>query len=93
LKGAEQAEFERLIGKTGEVKQMVTSWKREGIKEGEEQEARRVALQQLAELLGELPAELSEQVQQLPIKRARKLTVALLKFKSVDDLLAWLNNN
>jgi hypothetical protein len=62
--------------------QATTSWEAVGIEKGIEKERRSLISPQLEQKMGELSARLNEQL--------RALAIALLGFKSIDDLTTWL---
>jgi hypothetical protein len=50
-------------------------------------------LRQLTEQVGELPAELRQQVEALSLAQLENLGSALLRFRHLEDLLNWLEQN
>ena len=68
----------------------VTSIERHAEERGREQGGTTLLLRQLSRLYGEIPAELQERVKQLPFEQIEDLSVALLQFRSLDDLRDWL---
>ena len=61
--------------------------------QGAEREARSLVLRQLTEQVGELPAELRQQVEALSLAQLENLGSALLRFRQLEDLLNWLEQN
>jgi hypothetical protein len=64
-----------------------------GIAQGIERGERSLVLRLLTEQVGELPAELRQQVEALPLKPLENLGSALLRFRQLEDLLNWLEQN
>jgi hypothetical protein len=62
----------------------------EHVRKLEAQVARSIASQLLAQKLGNLPSDLQAQIDELSIEQTRSLINALLDFKAIDDLQAWL---
>ncbi|MBE9011315.1 DUF4351 domain-containing protein, partial [Pseudanabaenaceae cyanobacterium LEGE 13415] len=77
-----------------EVMEIVTSWMEQGIEQGIERGIERgtrsLVLQQLTTLFGELPESIKTRIQQLPSDRIQSLSLALLRFQSINDLEQWL---
>lgn len=77
-----------------EVMEIVTSWMEPGIEQGIEQGidrgTRSLVLQQLTTLFGELPEPLRTRISELPSDRIQSLSLALLRFQTIDDLEQWL---
>lgn len=61
-----------------------------GRKEGREQGSTTLLLKQLTRLVGELPTDVREQVQQLSLDQSQVLGEALLDFETLSDLQKWL---
>lgn len=59
--------------------------------EAKEDGERSLILRQLTDLLGELPIEAKQQVEALPLVQLENLGSALLRFRSLEDLLRWLD--
>ncbi|WP_156426828.1 DUF4351 domain-containing protein [Leptolyngbya sp. NIES-2104] len=74
--------------------EIVTSWMEQGIERGIEQGVtqgtRSLVLQQLTTLFGKLPDSVRSQISELPSDRIQSLSIALLRFQSVEDLEQWL---
>jgi Domain of unknown function (DUF4351) len=66
--------------------QIVTSWMQEGIEQGE----RSLVLRLLTKRVGNLSAEVRDRIDQLSIAQVEALGEALLEFRSLADLEAWL---
>ena len=64
--------------------------KREGRQEGRQEEALSLVVRQLTRRLGPLGDDLSARIQLLSITQLEDLGEALLDFKNVSDLVAWL---
>ncbi|MCU0533573.1 MAG: Rpn family recombination-promoting nuclease/putative transposase [Hydrococcus sp. Prado102] len=78
-----------------EVMQIVTSWMRTGIEQGRQEGREReieLVLRMLGVKLGSLDPEIEAQIRGLEIDRLEELGIALLNFKSADDLTTWLKN-
>jgi len=60
---------------------------------GQAQGEAKVTLRQLARRCGALSAEQESQIRRLPLERLEALAEALLDFKGMDDLKAWLAAN
>jgi predicted transposase YdaD len=73
-----------------EVMEIVTSWMREGIQTGKQQEAVLLIMRQLTRRCGALSPQLQERVTSLSVPQLEDLGEALLDFTGVDDLVAWL---
>jgi predicted transposase/invertase (TIGR01784 family) len=66
---------------------------REIKEEGRESEARSLILRLLNRRVGELPQDIRQQVEALPLEQLENLGEALLDFSSMADLQAWLEEN
>jgi predicted transposase/invertase (TIGR01784 family) len=98
-----QQEVEEMLGITLKETRVYREIKEEGIKEGEqrgeqrgreqgrEAEAFSLILRQLNRRVGELPQDVRQQVEALPLEQLENLGEALLDFTSLADLQAWLN--
>jgi Domain of unknown function (DUF4351) len=76
-----------------EVMQIVTSWMRTGIEQGRQEGRSReieLVLRMLSVKLGSLDPEIEARIRGLEIDRLEDLGIALLNFKSADDLTTWL---
>ena len=71
--------------------QIVTSWMQEGIEQGIEQGERSLVLRLLTKRVGTLPSEVRDRIDQLPIDQVEALGEALLEFRTLTDLEAWLS--
>ena len=90
-----QAEVDRLEENSREdVMQIVTSWMEEGIQQGIQQGIQRgetsLILRQLNRRVGDLPADLQAQIEQLSLEQVENLGVALLDFTNLAALENWL---
>jgi hypothetical protein len=65
----------------------------EGIAVGIAEGSTSVLLNQLAKLCGPLPEEVQQRIRCLPFERLSALGEALLDFRSLSDLQAWLSAN
>jgi hypothetical protein len=75
--------------------QIVTSWMRTGIEQGRQEGREReieLVLRMLSAKLGSLDSEVEAMIRRLAIERLEDLGIALLNFKSADDLTTWLKN-
>jgi len=78
--------------------EITTSWKEEGRAEGRiegraegrTELARQIVLRQLRRQCGRLSSALEQQVSALSVQQCERLAEALLGFKSIGDLQAWL---
>jgi predicted transposase YdaD len=66
---------------------------RRGLRKGLEQGKKQVTLSLLTLKVGKLPLKLQRQVEQLALKQIEALSVALLNFKTKEDLIRWLKEN
>ena len=69
--------------------EIVTSWKLEGIEEGE----LKIIMRQLRRRIGEIAAELQDQIRELSVMQLEDLAEALLDFEAQTDLVAWLQRS
>jgi predicted transposase/invertase (TIGR01784 family) len=67
--------------------------KLEGKAEGKTEGKAELVMLLLSQIVGEVPPELSQQIDRLPIGKIEKLGSALLGFKNLSDLTAWLAEN
>ncbi len=67
--------------------------KQEGIRQGVEQGIQQNVIRLLKRKLGELSPNLETRVMSLQINVLEDLSLALLDFNSIDDLINWLNEN
>jgi predicted transposase/invertase (TIGR01784 family) len=89
-------EVEEMLGITLQETRVYREIKEEGIQEGEgrgEQREKSLILRQLNRQVGELPQDIRQQVEALPLEQLENLGVALLDFSSMADLQAWLEEN
>jgi len=91
LNAEEETQFQEEIGTLAsseqeEIMEIVTSWMLKGIEEGE----LKIILRQLTRRMGEIAAELQEQIRQLSLIQLEDLAEALLDFEAQTDLVAWL---
>lgn len=70
-----------------EVMQIVTSWMRTGIQQGQAS----MVMRQLKHKFGEIDPELEAQIQQLSSPQLEDLSEALLDFEQLEDLITWLS--
>lgn len=70
-----------------EVMQIVTSWMRTGIQQGQAS----MVMRQLKHKFGEIDPELESQIQQLSSPQLEDLSEALLDFEQLEDLITWLS--
>jgi hypothetical protein len=73
-----------------QVMEIVTSWMREGIQTGKQQEAVSLIMRMLNRRCGALSPQLQERVTSLSVPQLEDLGEALLDFTGVDDLVTWL---
>jgi predicted transposase/invertase (TIGR01784 family) len=89
-----QREVEEMLGITLQETRVYQEIKQEGIQEGREQgrvtEARLI-LRLLNRRVGELPQDIRQQIENLPLEQLENLGEALLDFTSMADLQAWLS--
>jgi predicted transposase YdaD len=89
-------EVEEILGITLQETRVYREIKEEGIQEGEgrgEQREKSLILRQLTRRVGELPEDVRQQVEALPLEQLENLGEALLDFSSMADLQAWLEEN
>lgn len=88
-------EVEEMLGITLQETRVYREIKEEGIQEGEqrgrEEGEKSLVLRQLTRRVGELPEDVRQQVEALPLEQLENLGEALLDFSSMADLQAWLN--
>ncbi len=73
-----------------QVMEIVTSWMREGIEQGKQQEALSLIVRMLTRRFGLLTPQLRSQIENLSVTQLEDLGEALLDFTAVGDLEAWL---
>ena len=96
-----QREVEEMLGITLKKTRVYREIKQEGIQEGEqrgrkqgrETEAYSLILRQLNRRVGELPEDVRQRVEILPLEELENLGEALLDFSSMADLQVWLEEN
>lgn len=71
-----------------EVMQIVTSWMRTGIQQGQVS----MVMRQLKRKFGEIDSNVEAQIQKLSSPQLEDLSEALLDFERVEDLITWLGN-
>ena len=64
----------------------------EALAEGEAKGEIKLAIRQLNRRFGEIPQNLTERIQELPLNEIEKLGEALLDFQSLSDLVSWLEH-
>jgi len=87
-------EVEEMLGITLQETRVYREIKEEGIQEGEgrgKQTEKSLILRLLNRRVGELPQDVRQQVEALPLEQLENLGEALLDFSSMADLQAWLN--
>ena len=92
-------EVEEMLGITLKETQVYREIKEEGIQEGEQRGEQRgreegeksLILRQLTRRVGELPKDIRQQIETLPLEQLENLGEALLDFTSIADLQAWFN--
>ena len=88
-------EVEEMLGITLKETQVYREIKQEGIQEGEqrgrEEGEKSLILRQLTRRVGELPQDIRQQIETLPLEQLENLGEALLDFTSMADLQAWFN--
>ncbi|MEM8603999.1 MAG: DUF2887 domain-containing protein [Cyanobacteria bacterium P01_H01_bin.121] len=77
--------------KTADVRQ--TRFYQEAYQEGQQEQGQSLILRQLARQVGSVPTELQTQIESLTLVQLETLGEALLQFKAVADLEAWLLAN
>lgn len=83
-----------MLGITLQETRVYREIKEEGIQEGEgrgKQREKSLILRLLNRRVGELPQDVRQQVEALPLEQLENLGEALLDFSSMADLQAWLN--
>jgi hypothetical protein len=94
LNSTEEAIFQSELGtmetqEQEQIMQITTSWKEEGLKEGQSN----TILRLLNRKLGNLPEEIATQIKSLEPNRLDTLTEDLLDLETFDDLTRWLSNS
>ncbi len=100
LDEAEEQIFQTELGtiesdKREQVMQIVTSWMRTGIEQGRQEGLQReseLIVRLLKRKIGQLTPEIEAEVKKLEIEDLENLGEALLDFKQLEDLTAWLSN-
>jgi len=88
-----QREVEEMLGITLQETRVYREIKEEGIQQGREQgrlTQARLILRQLNRRVGELPQDVCQRIEALPLEQLENLGEALLDFSSMADLQAWL---
>jgi len=87
--------FQEELSKLEEVEKMtyVTSIERKGIEKGKQEEAATLILRLLKRRVGEIGAEVEQQVSAMPLEKLEELGEALLDFTGASDLQNWLGGN
>jgi Domain of unknown function (DUF4351) len=81
----------RIEGKQKEnVMQIVTSWEKQGIAKGRQEQASSLVMRQLKRKFGQVSTSIEQSIITLPVDRLNDLGEALLDFKTEADLQAWL---
>lgn len=73
--------------------EIVTSWMEQGIEQGKQQGRLSLVIQQLNSLLGEISPALQNTIENLPNDQLESLALALLRFRTLDDLEIWLQEH
>jgi hypothetical protein len=94
LNSNEEALFQSELGtmetrEQEQIMQITTSWKEQGIVEGQSS----TILRLLNRKLGNLPEAIADQIKSLKPIQLDSLTEDLLDFQSLDDLQNWLSNS
>jgi uncharacterized protein DUF4351 len=77
----------------GEVLELTTSWKEEGLRQGRKEQAAAMIVRQLRRRFGAVPAPLVKRVQRLALKKLEQLGEDLLDFGSLTDLELWIQRS
>ena len=77
----------KAIAEREEVMQIVTSWMRTGIQQGQASMVMRL----LKHKFGEIDSDVEAKIQKLSSPQLEDLSEALLDFEQVSDLIAWLS--
>lgn len=93
LNELEEQKFRNEIGtieskEREEVMQIVTSWMRTGIQQGQVS----MVMRQLKHKFGEIAPNLEAQIQKLSSPQLEDLSEALLDFEQLEDLTTWLSH-
>ena len=72
------------------IKEGIQEGEQRGLEQGRLSEARLI-LRLLTRRVGELPQDICQQIEALPLEQLENLGEALLDFSSMIDLQAWLN--
>lgn len=81
-------------GKEGKkVMEIVTSWMKQGIRQGRREGEINLVLRQLTRRCGKVGLRLQSRIRKLPRNKIEALAEALLDFKAANDLKNWLDEN
>ncbi len=97
MNAQEQAVFQEQLARIEprqeeQVMEIVTSWMREGIEQGRQQEAVSLVLRLLNRRFDSLTPQLQERIQGLSVTELENLGEALLDFSNIADLETWLRD-
>lgn len=90
----QMAELQSLPSQEKEgIMEIMTSWKREGIEEGRQDEVRSIAARLLRLRVGILPLSIEERLNLLSVEQLESLIEATFDIASMEDVEAWLTKN
>ncbi|WP_242055221.1 DUF4351 domain-containing protein, partial [Scytonema hofmannii] len=75
-----------------EVMQIVTSWMRQGLEQGEKQGELKLLMRQINRRFGEISSQLKGRIENLSTPELENLGEALLDFSDIGDLEAWFES-
>jgi len=73
------------------IMEITTSWMKEGIQQGKQQEALTLILRLLKRRLGKVHPRVQKRVEKLSLTQLEQMGEALLEFSNTDDLISWLD--
>lgn len=71
----------------------ITTGERIGYERGKQEQGQTLVLRLLQRRVGELPQEVDRRIQTLSLEKLEALAEALLDFRTIEDLLDWLEAN
>ncbi|MBD2604816.1 DUF4351 domain-containing protein [Scytonema hofmannii FACHB-248] len=72
--------------------QIVTSWMRQGLEQGEKQGELKLLMRQINRRFGEISSQLKGRIENLSTPELENLGEALLDFSDIGDLEAWFES-
>jgi Domain of unknown function (DUF4351)/Putative transposase, YhgA-like len=98
LNREEERAFQVRVRATGgregkKVMEIVTSWMKQGIRQGRQEGKLELVLRLLTHRCGKLGLRLQSRIRKLPLNKIEALAEALLDFKAASELKNWLDEN